>query len=118
MNILNGGSHADSNVDVQEFMIAPIGAATYAEALMQGAGVYHALKAVLNERGLSTGLGDEGGFAPNLPSNRDALDLILVAIEKAGFRPGEDIALAMDVAATVPHRRRVRFEVARSRPTK
>ncbi len=103
MNILNGGSHADSNVDVQEFMIAPIGAATYSEALMQGAGVYHALKAVLNERGLSTGLGDEGGFAPNLPSNRDALDLILVAIEKAGLQPGKDIALAMDVAASEFH---------------
>jgi enolase len=100
MNILNGGAHADSNVDVQEFMIAPIGAATYSEALMQGAGVYHALKAVLKERGLSTGLGDEGGFAPNLPSNRDALDLILVAIEKAGLQPGKDIALAMDVAAS------------------
>ncbi len=103
MNILNGGAHADSNVDVQEFMIAPIGAPTYSEALMQGAGVYHALKAVLKERGLSTGLGDEGGFAPNLPSNRDALDLILVAIEKAGLQPGEDIALAMDVAASEFH---------------
>lgn len=82
MNILNGGAHADSNVDVQEFMIAPIGASTYSDALMQGATVYHALKAVLKEKGLSTGLGDEGGFAPNLPSNRDALDLILVAIER------------------------------------
>lgn len=84
MNILNGGAHADSNVDVQEFMIAPIGASTYAEAVMQGAGVYHALKAVLKERGLSTGLGDEGGFAPSLDSNRAALDLIAVAVEKAG----------------------------------
>ena len=103
MNILNGGAHADSNVDVQEFMVAPIGAATYGEALMQGAGVYHALKAVLKERGLSTGLGDEGGFAPNLASNREALDLILVAIEKAGLQPGKDIALAMDVAASEFH---------------
>jgi enolase len=103
MNILNGGSHADSNVDVQEFMIAPIGASTYSDALMQGATVYHSLKAVLKEKGLSTGLGDEGGFAPNLPSNRDALDLILVAIERAGFKPGEDIALAMDVAASEFH---------------
>jgi enolase len=103
MNILNGGAHADSNVDVQEFMIAPIGAPTYSEALMQGVGVYHALKAVLKEKGLSTGLGDEGGFAPNLPSNRDALDLILVAIEKAGLKPGVDIALAMDVAASEFH---------------
>lgn len=100
MNILNGGSHADSNVDIQEFMIAPVGAPTFREALRSGAEVYHALKSVLKERGLATGLGDEGGFAPNLPSNRDALDLILVAIEKAGFTPGEDIALALDVAAT------------------
>lgn len=100
MNILNGGSHADSNVDVQEFMIAPVGASTYREALRQGTEVYHALKAVLKERGLSTGLGDEGGFAPNLDSNRAALDLILVAIEKAGFKPGDDIALAMDVASS------------------
>ncbi|MFB4296068.1 phosphopyruvate hydratase [Actinomadura sp. NTSP31] len=100
MNILNGGAHADSNVDVQEFMIAPIGAATFAEALRWGAETYHALKAVLKSRGLSTGLGDEGGFAPDLPSNRDALDLILEAIGKAGFTPGRDIALAMDVAAS------------------
>ncbi|WP_062310952.1 phosphopyruvate hydratase [Demequina rhizosphaerae] len=100
MNILNGGSHADSNVDIQEFMIAPVGAPTFREALRTGAEVYHSLKSVLKERGLATGLGDEGGFAPNLPSNRDALDLILVAIEKAGFKPGEDVALALDVAAT------------------
>ncbi|KGM10312.1 phosphopyruvate hydratase [Cellulomonas bogoriensis] len=100
MNILNGGSHADSNVDIQEFMIAPIGPSTYREALRSGAEVYHALKSVLKSKGLATGLGDEGGFAPNLPSNRDALDLILVAIEKAGFTPGTDIALALDVAAT------------------
>lgn len=100
MNILNGGSHADSNVDIQEFMIAPIGAKTFREAIREGAEVYHALKSVLQERGLSTGLGDEGGFAPNLDSNRAALDLILVAIEKAGFKPGVDIALALDVAAT------------------
>ena len=100
MNILNGGSHADSNVDIQEFMIAPIGPTTYREALRTGVEVYHSLKAVLKGKGLSTGLGDEGGFAPNLPSNRDALDLILVAIEKAGFTPGQDVALALDVAAT------------------
>jgi enolase len=100
MNILNGGSHADSNVDIQEFMIAPIGAPTFREALRTGAEVYHALKGVLKERGLSTGLGDEGGFAPNLPSNRDALDLIVVAIEKAGFTPGTDVALALDVASS------------------
>ncbi|MDE0573780.1 phosphopyruvate hydratase [Demequina sp. B12] len=100
MNILNGGSHADSNVDIQEFMIAPVGAPTFREAYRYGAEVYHALKSVLKERGLATGLGDEGGFAPNLESNRAALDLIIVAIEKAGFKPGEDIALALDVAAT------------------
>ena len=100
MNILNGGSHADSNVDIQEFMIAPIGAESFAEALEMGAAVYHALKAVLKDRGLSTGLGDEGGFAPNLESNRAALDLILEAIKKAGFEPGADVALALDVAAS------------------
>ena len=100
MNILNGGSHADSNVDIQEFMIAPIGATTYREALRTGAEVYHQLKAVLKERGLSTGLGDEGGFAPNLESNRAALDLIVEAIEKAGLVPGKDVALALDVAAS------------------
>src|SRR5690242_15033994 len=100
MNIVNGGAHADSNVDVQEFMIAPIGAPTFAEALRTGAEVYHALKSVLKAKGLSTGLGDEGGFAPNLDSNRAALDLIVEAIEKAGLVPGVDIALALDVAAS------------------
>jgi enolase len=100
MNILNGGSHADTGVDVQEFMVAPIGAATFREALEQGAAVYHALKSVLKEKGLATGLGDEGGFAPDLPSNREALDLITVAVERAGLRPGEDIAFALDVAAS------------------
>jgi enolase len=100
MNILNGGAHADSNVDVQEFMIAPIGAPTFAEALRHGAEVYHALKSVLKAKGLSTGLGDEGGFAPNLESNRAALDLIAEAINATGLTLGRDIALAMDVAAT------------------
>ncbi|MCD4526661.1 phosphopyruvate hydratase [Nocardioides sp. cx-173] len=100
MNILNGGSHADSNVDVQEFMIAPIGAPTFREALRQGAEVYHALKSVLKKKGLSTGLGDEGGFAPNLDSNRAALDLIAEAVSAAGLTLGRDIALAMDVAAS------------------
>jgi len=99
MNIINGGSHADSDVDFQEFMIAPIGADTFGEALRKGAEVYHALKGVLKSKGYATGLGDEGGFAPNLPSNRAALELIVEAIEKAGFTPGVDIALAMDVAA-------------------
>ncbi|GAA0355917.1 phosphopyruvate hydratase [Actinoallomurus spadix] len=103
MNILNGGAHADTNVDIQEFMIAPIGASTFSEAVRWGAETYHALKAVLKGRGLATGLGDEGGFAPELPSNRDALDLILEAIQRAGFRPGADIALALDVAATEFH---------------
>ena len=100
MNILNGGAHADSNVDVQEFMIAPIGAATFGEALRTGAEVYHALKSVLKKKGLATGLGDEGGFAPSLPSNASALDLIAEAVQAAGFALGSDIVLAMDVAAT------------------
>ncbi|MDN5899366.1 MAG: phosphopyruvate hydratase [Brachybacterium sp.] len=100
MNILNGGSHADSNVDIQEFMIAPIGAETFSEAMRVGAEVYHALKAVLKERGLATGLGDEGGFAPNLESNRAALDLIVEAIGNAGYTAGKDVALALDVAAS------------------
>jgi enolase len=100
MNILNGGSHADSNVDVQEFMIAPIGAPTFREALRSGAEVYHALKSVLKKKGLSTGLGDEGGFAPDLDSNRAALDLIAEAVSAAGLTLGKDIGLAMDVAAS------------------
>ena len=100
MNILNGGAHADSNVDVQEFMIAPIGAPSFAEALRTGAEVYHALKSVLKSEGLSTGLGDEGGFAPNLSSNRAALDLIATAIEKAGYKLGSEVALALDVASS------------------
>ena len=103
MNILNGGSHADSNVDIQEFMIAPIGASTFRQALQWGAEVYHALKKVLNDRGLSTGLGDEGGFAPDLESNAAALDLILEAIEAAGRKPGTEIALALDVASSEFH---------------
>ncbi|MEY4347499.1 MAG: hypothetical protein RJA68_1002, partial [Actinomycetota bacterium] len=100
MNILNGGAHADTNVDIQEFMIAPIGAPTFRESLRWGAEIYHALKSVLKKRGLATSVGDEGGFAPNLESNRAALDLILEAIEIAGYKPGKEIALAMDVAAT------------------
>lgn len=100
MNIINGGAHADSDVDFQEFMIAPIGADSFHDALRMGAEVYHSLKGVLKSNGLSTGLGDEGGFAPNLPSNRAALELISEAISKAGFKLGSDVALAMDVAAT------------------
>jgi enolase len=100
MNILNGGAHADTNVDIQEFMIAPIGAASFREALQQGAEVYHALKAVLKKKGLATGVGDEGGFAPDLSSNRAALDLIADAVKSAGFRLGTDFALALDVAAS------------------
>ncbi|GBL28587.1 enolase 1 [Actinomycetes bacterium] len=103
MNILNGGAHADTNVDIQEFMIAPIGAPTFRESLRWGAEIYHALKSVLKKRGLATSVGDEGGFAPNLESNRAALDLILEAIEIAGYKPGKEIALAMDVAATEFH---------------
>ena len=100
MNILNGGAHADSGVDVQEFMIAPIGAESFAEALRMGAEVYHALKAVLKDKGLSTGLGDEGGFAPSVDSTKAALDVIVDAIKKAGFEPGKDVALALDVASS------------------
>ena len=104
MNILNGGAHADSNVDVQEFMVAPIGAPTFKEALRSGAEVYHALKSVLKKKGLSTGLGDEGGFAPSLPTNAAALDLIAEAVQAAGFTLGTDIVFAMDVAATEFHK--------------
>jgi enolase len=100
MNILNGGAHADNNVDVQEFMILPVGAGTFAEALRWGAETYHALKSVLRQHGLATGVGDEGGFAPDLEHNRAALDLIVEAIGKAGFTPGQDVALAIDAAAS------------------
>ncbi|MFY9191166.1 MAG: phosphopyruvate hydratase [Lawsonella sp.] len=100
MNILNGGEHADTGVDVQEFMIAPVGAASFKESLQWGAEVYHALKAAINAKGLSTGLGDEGGFAPDCASTKEALDLIVSAIENAGFTMGKDIALAMDVASS------------------
>jgi enolase len=104
MNILNGGEHADNNVDIQEFMVVPVGAPTFAEALRYGTEIYHHLKKVLQERGLATGVGDEGGFAPNLGSNAEALDLIMSAIEKAGYRPGDDIVLALDVAASEFHK--------------
>jgi enolase len=100
LNIMNGGAHADSNVDIQEFMIAPIGAPTFREALRWGSETYHALKSVLKKKGYSTGLGDEGGFAPSLPANAAALDLISEAIANAGFTLGSDIVLALDVAAT------------------
>lgn len=100
MNILNGGAHADTDVAIQEFMIAPVGAPSFSEALRWGTEVYHSLKAVLKDKGLATGLGDEGGFAPNLSANREALDLIMTAIAKAGLKPGDDVALALDVAAT------------------
>ncbi|MHB1652388.1 MAG: phosphopyruvate hydratase [Desulfitobacteriaceae bacterium] len=100
MNILNGGKHADNNVDIQEFMIMPVGAANFAEALRMGTEVYHSLKAVLKEKGLATAIGDEGGFAPNLESNADALLAIVDAIQRAGYQPGEQVALAIDAAAT------------------
>ena len=103
MNILNGGAHADSNVDIQEFMVAPIGAPTFSDALRWGAEVYHSLKSALKGRGLGTGLGDEGGFAPDLPSNREALDIIVAAIGDTGLTAGKDVALALDVAATEFH---------------
>ena len=100
MNVLNGGAHADSNVDLQEFMLAPVGAASFSEALRWGTETYHALKKLLQDRGLSTAVGDEGGFAPNLPNNEEALKLLLQGIEAAGYRPGEDIALALDTASS------------------
>ncbi len=100
MNILNGGAHADNNVDIQEFMVMPLGAATYAEGLRMGVEVYHNLKAVLKEKGLATGVGDEGGFAPNLKSNEEAFQVIVMAIEKAGYKPGEDLKIAVDAAAS------------------
>nr|MEE4268621.1 phosphopyruvate hydratase [Candidatus Krumholzibacteria bacterium] len=100
MNVLNGGSHADNNVDIQEFMIMPVGAPSFKEALRYGAETFHSLKKILGEKGLATSVGDEGGFAPNLGSNREALDYLMMAIERAGYRPGEDIVLAMDVASS------------------
>jgi enolase len=100
MNVLNGGAHADSNVDLQEFMLAPVGAVSFSEALRWGAETYHTLRGLLKDRGLSTGLGDEGGFAPNLPSNEEACKLLIQAIERAGYRPGEEIAIALDTAST------------------
>ncbi|MBD1383533.1 phosphopyruvate hydratase [Metabacillus arenae] len=100
MNIINGGSHADNNVDFQEFMILPVGAPTFKEAIRMGAEVFHALKAVLKGKGLNTAVGDEGGFAPNLGSNREALEVIVEAIQKAGYEPGKDIVLGMDVASS------------------
>jgi len=100
MNVLNGGAHADNNVDLQEFMVMPLGAPTFAEALRYGAETFHTLKKLLNEKGLSAGVGDEGGFAPNLRSNREALDLLVTAIERAGYKPGEEIAIALDPASS------------------
>ena len=100
MNVLNGGSHADNNVDIQEFMLMPVGAPSFGEALRYGAETFHTLKKILGEKGLATSVGDEGGFAPNLGSNREALELLVMAIEKAGYRPGEDIGLAFDAAAS------------------
>ena len=100
MNILNGGRHADNSIDLQEFMIMPVGAASFSEALRMNAEIYHGLKALLNAKGLGTGLGDEGGFAPNLKSNEEAIEVILEAVKKAGYKPGEDIMIALDVAAS------------------
>ena len=100
MNVINGGMHADNNIDIQEFMVVPVGAASWSEALRWGAETYHALRAVLHERGLSTAVGDEGGFAPNLPSNEEAAKLLVEAIQRAGRTPGEEVALALDAAAS------------------
>jgi enolase len=100
MNIINGGEHADNNVDIQEFMVQPVGAKTFAEALRVGAEIFHTLKKILHDQGLSTSVGDEGGFAPNLPSNEDALKIISVAVEKAGYKLGDNVTLALDCAST------------------
>src|SRR6202022_412881 len=100
MNVINGGAHADNNVDIQEFMVVPVGAASWSEALQWGAETYHALKAVLHDKGLSTAIGDEGGFAPNLPSNEDAVKVLVEAIERAGRSAGEEVALAVDAASS------------------
>ena len=105
MNIINGGSHADNNVDFQEFMILPVGAPTFKESIRMGAEVFHALKAVLHDKGLNTAVGDEGGFAPNLGSNREALEVIIEAIEKAGYKAGENVFLGMDVASSEFYKR-------------
>jgi len=103
MNVLNGGAHADNNVDVQEFMLFPLGAPSFSEALRWGAEIFHTLKGVLSEKGYATSVGDEGGFAPNLGSNDEAVELVLSAIEKAGYRPGEQVALALDPASSEFH---------------
>ena len=100
MNVLNGGAHADNNVDIQEFMIAPVGASSFSEAMLWGTEIYHHLKKILQSKGLATGVGDEGGFAPNLGSNEEALALVASAVEKAGYKLGEQVGLALDVAAT------------------
>ena len=100
MNILNGGEHADNNVDIQEFMVMPVGAPTFKEALRTGAEIFHSLKGVLKEKGFNTSVGDEGGFAPDLGSNEEAIQTIIEAIEKAGYKPGEEVMLAMDVASS------------------
>src|SRR5690606_33530969 len=100
MNILNGGAHADNGIDFQEFMVMPVGAPSFSEALRMGTEVFHNLKAVLKSQGLSTNVGDEGGFAPNLKNNEEAIKLVIQAIEKAGYKPGSDIYIAMDAAAT------------------
>jgi len=118
MNILNGGSHADNNVDLQEFMVMPLGAPSFSEALRYGAEVFHALKSVLNSRGLSTAVGDEGGFAPNLKSNEEALKVIMVAIEKAGFRPGVDVCIALDPAASEFYKKGKYILKAEKKPAK
>ncbi len=116
MNIINGGKHADNNVDIQEFMIMPVGAPSFAEALRMGAEVFHALKAVLKSKGYNTAVGDEGGFAPDLKSNEEAIEVILEAIEKAGYKPGEDVFLALDVASTrAVQGRQVRTSPARAK---
>ncbi|WOP23570.1 phosphopyruvate hydratase [Bacillus pumilus] len=115
MNIVNGGEHADNNVDIQEFMIMPVGAPNFREALRMGAQIFHSLKSVLSAKGLNTAVGDEGGFAPNLGSNEEALQTIVEAIEKAGFKPGEEVKLAMDAASSEFYNKRRKYHLSRRR---
>jgi enolase len=117
LNVLNGGAHADNNVDVQEFMVVPVGAHSFAEALRCGVECYHALKGVLKKRGLGTAVGDEGGFAPDLGSNEEALEVLMLAIVKAGYKPGDDVVLALDVAASeLFHRGKYRLRAEKRKP--
>ena len=115
MNILNGGSHADNSIDFQEFMVMPVKADTFSDALRMGTEVFHTLKKVLHDKNFSTNVGDEGGFAPNIKSNEEAIEIVLTAIEKAGFKPGVDIFIAMDAASSEFYDAKIKFTISRNR---